>query len=192
MNRKFMPLLIAFAGLVVLPFLLLAVGLTLTTATDAVIFAIACMGLNILVGHTGLVSFGHGAFFGLAGYAAALSQRHWFPGDIVIPSLFAIVAVAVFAWLAGFLILRRRGVYFSLLTLALSAMLFAIAFRWTAVTGGESGLGGLVRPALLGVDLARPWTYYWVVAGIGFATVYLRSEERRVGKECRSRWSPYH
>ncbi len=60
------------------------VGLTLTTATDVVIFAIACMGLNILVGHTGLVSFGHGAFFGLAAYAAALSQRHWFPGDIVI------------------------------------------------------------------------------------------------------------
>ena len=68
-----------------LPFVLPAVGLTLTTATDVVIFAIACMGLNILVGHTGLVSFGHGAFFGLAGYAAALSQRHWFPGDIVHP-----------------------------------------------------------------------------------------------------------
>ena len=67
----------------------------------------------------------------------------------------------LFAWLAGFLILRRRGVYFSLLTLALSAMLFAIAFRWTAVTGGESGLGGVVRPAVLGVDLAPPWIYYW-------------------------------
>ena len=159
--------------LLLLPFVLLALGLTLTTATDVVIFAIACMGLNILVGHTGLVSFGHGAFFGLAGYAAALSQRHWFPGDIFIPSLFAIVAVAVFAWLAGFLILRRRGVYFSLLTLALSAMLFAIAFRWTAVTGGESGLGGVVRPAVLGFDLARPWTYYWAVAAIAFLAVYL-------------------
>ena len=170
---KHRPLLIAGAGLLVLPFVLLALGLTLTTATDVVIFAIACMGLNILVGHTGLVSFGHGAFFGLAGYAAALSQRHWFPGDIMIPTLFAIVTVALFAWLAGFLILRRRGVYFSLLTLALSAMLFAIAFRWTAVTGGESGLGGVVRPTVLGLDLARPWLYYWVVAGAGFATVYL-------------------
>src|SRR4051795_1470425 len=125
--QRYRPLLIAFAGLVVLPFVLVAVGLTLTTATDVVIFAIACMGLNILVGHTGLVSFGHGAFFGLAAYAAALAQRHWFPGDIVMSTLFAIFAVAVFAWLAGFLILRRRGVYFSLLTLALSAMLFAIA-----------------------------------------------------------------
>src|SRR4029077_2372402 len=170
---KHRPLLIAGAGLLVLPFVLLALGLTLTTATDVVIFAIACMGLNILVGNTGLVSFGHGAFFGLAGYAAALSQRHWFPGDIIIPSLFAIVTVALFAWLAGFLILRRRGVYFSLLTLALSAMLFAIAFRWTAVTGGESGLGGVVRPVVLGIDLSAPWIYYWVVAAIGLLTVYL-------------------
>src|SRR5256885_958488 len=152
--QKYVPLLTAFAALVVLPFLLLALGLTLTTATDLVIFAIACMGLNILVGHTGLVSFGHGAFFGLAAYAAALAQRHWFPGNFIVPLLFAILLVAVFAWLAGFLILRRRGVYFSLLTLALSAMLFAIAFRWTAVTGGESGLGGVGRPPLLGRQLA--------------------------------------
>src|SRR5215813_14380221 len=98
---KYLPLAVAAAALLVLPFVLLAVGLTLTTATDVVIFAIACMGLNILVGHTGLVSFGHGAFFGLAAYAAALAQRHWFPGDIVIPALFAIAVVALFAWLAG-------------------------------------------------------------------------------------------
>ncbi|MEA2965202.1 MAG: branched-chain amino acid transport system ATP-binding protein livF, partial [Alphaproteobacteria bacterium] len=161
------------ASVLVLPFVLQATGLTLTTATDVIIFAVACMGLNILVGQTGLVSFGHGAFFGLAGYAAALSQRHWFPGDIVIPAVFSVVSVALFAWLAGFLILRRRGVYFSLLTLALSAMLFAIAFRWTAVTGGESGLGGVVRPAVLGVDLDRPWTYYWAVAAIGLLVVFL-------------------
>jgi len=172
--QKYMPLLIAFGALLVLPFVLLVLGLTLTTATDVVIFAIACMGLNILVGHTGLVSFGHGAFFGLAGYAAALSQRHWFPGDIIIPSVFAIAAVAVFAWLAGFLILRRRGVYFSLLTLALSAMLFAIAFRWTAVTGGESGLGsfwGVVVAALL-VGVVRGVTIY-IEPAASEASMYL-------------------
>src|SRR5438270_8006999 len=173
MQPKYLPLLIASGGLVVLPFVLPALGLTLTTATDVVIFAIACMGLNILVGHTGLVSFGHGAFFGLAGYAAALSQRHWFPGDIVIPSLFAIVAVAVFAWLAGFLILRRRGVYFSLLTLALSAMLFAIAFRWTAVTGGESGLGGVVWPSVFFPVFAPRWFFYLVVSAISLLSFYL-------------------
>ncbi len=167
------PLLIALAALVVLPFALFATGLTLTTATDVVVFAIACMGLNILVGHTGLVSFGHGAFFGLGAYAAALSQRHWFPGEIVIPALFAVASVALFAWLAGFLILRRRGVYFSLLTLALTAMLFAIAFRWTAVTGGESGLGDVVRSAVGPLDLTRPWIYYATVAAIGLLVAYL-------------------
>src|SRR4026209_403144 len=104
MQQKYMPLLIALATLALLPLVLPAVGLTLTTATDAVIFAIACMGLNILVGHIGLVSFGHGAFFGLAAYAAALSQRHWFQGEILIPLVFAIFVVAAFAWLAGFLI----------------------------------------------------------------------------------------
>ena len=170
---KYLPLLIALAALVVLPFVLLLLGLTLTTATDVVTFAIACMALNILVGNTGLVSFGHGAFFGLAAYAAALAQRHWFPGEIVLPSLVALASVAVFAWLSGFLILRRRGVYFSLLTLALSAMLFAIAFRWTAVTGGENGLGNVVRPIVAGVDLGKPWTYYWLVAAIGLAVTYI-------------------
>src|ERR1700716_62290 len=97
---KYVPLLAAFGALVVLPFVLSFLGLTLSTATAVVIFAIACMGLNILVGNTGLVSFGHGAFFGLAGYAAALSQRYWFPGDIIVPALFALGSVMLFAFLA--------------------------------------------------------------------------------------------
>jgi ABC-type branched-subunit amino acid transport system permease subunit len=72
-------------ALVALPFALVALGLTLTTATDVVVFAIACMGLNILVGYTGLVSFGHGAWFGLAGLRGGAVAAHWFPGEIVIP-----------------------------------------------------------------------------------------------------------
>ena len=63
MNRFRSPAVIALAAMVVLPFALLAGGLTLTSATDVVIFAVACMALNILVGHTGLVSFGHGAWW---------------------------------------------------------------------------------------------------------------------------------
>src|ERR1044072_8216456 len=118
MDRKFTPLLVACASLLALPFVLVTLGLALATAAAVGIFAIGCMGLTILGGRAGLVSFGHGAFFGLAGYAAALSQRHWFPGAIVVPPLFAVGAVMLFAFLAGFLILRRRGVYFSLLTLA--------------------------------------------------------------------------
>src|SRR5258706_13078135 len=138
-------LLYAVAALVALPFVLHAIGLGVTSATEVVIFAMACMALNILVGHTGLVSFGHGAWFGLAAYAAAIVQREHFAGRFLLPPAFGGGCVLVVSWVFGFLILRRRGVYFSLLTLALSAMLYAVAFRWSDLTGGENGLGGIVR-----------------------------------------------
>ncbi len=173
MRREFWPLAVLAAALVVLPFVLDVLGLPLRSSIDVVVFAMACMGLNVLVGHTGLVSFGHGAWFGLGAYAAALSQLHWFQQGIVLPALFALLFVAVTSTLLGALILRRRGVYFSLLTLALTAMLFAVAYRWTALTGGESGLGGVVRPRALGLDLSSDWTYYWVVAAIGLAVCAL-------------------
>ena len=156
-------LIVAALALVVLPFALDFAGLPLRSSIDVVVFAIACMGLNILVGHTGLVSFGHGAWFGLAAYAAALSQRYWFPGAITLPALFAIAFVAVSATLSGALILRRRGVYFSLLTLALTALLFAIAYRWTEFTGGESGLGGVTRgPCSTSISSVTPIIIGWL------------------------------
>src|SRR6266540_2758659 len=89
-------------------------GLTMTSATDVVIVSIACMALNILVGNTGLVSFGHGAWFGLGAYAAALAQRHWFPGSVLWPALFALAFLVIASIPIAFLVLRRRGVYFSL------------------------------------------------------------------------------
>ena len=173
MRESHVSLIVAALALIILPFALDFAGLPLRSSIDVVVFAIACMGLNILVGHTGLVSFGHGAWFGLAAYAAALSQRYWFPGAITLPALFAIAFVAVSAALSGALILRRRGVYFSLLTLALTALLFAIAYRWTEFTGGESGLGGVTRATVLNVDLERDANYYWVVAAIGMAVCIL-------------------
>jgi ABC-type branched-subunit amino acid transport system ATPase component/ABC-type branched-subunit amino acid transport system permease subunit len=173
MRKSYVPLIIAVFALVILPFTLDFAGLPLRSSIDVVVFAIACMGLNILVGNTGLVSFGHGAWFGLGAYAAALSQRYWFPGEIVLPTVFAIAFVAASATLSGALILRRRGVYFSLLTLALTALLFAVGYRWTEFTGGESGLGGVTRATVLGVDLERDANYYWVVAAIGMAVCIL-------------------
>jgi branched-chain amino acid transport system ATP-binding protein len=162
-----LPLLVAALTLALLPLALDLAGLPLRSAIDVVVFAIACMGLNILVGQTGLVSFGHGA------YAAAIAQRHWFPGDMILPALFAVTFVTMTALLSGALILRRRGVYFSLLTLALTALLFAIAYRWTELTGGESGLGGVTRSTVLGLNFERDWTYYWAVAAIAFGVCTL-------------------
>ena len=164
-------LIIAAVALALLPFALGMIGLGVTSATEVAIFALACMALNILVGYTGLTSFGHGAWFGLAAYAAGMSQRSLFAGSFFLPLLFGLVVVLLLSLVFGFLILRRRGVYFSLLTLALSAMLYSVAFRWTEVTGGENGLGGITRPALGGVSFEGAGAYYALVALICFAAV---------------------
>jgi ABC-type branched-subunit amino acid transport system ATPase component/ABC-type branched-subunit amino acid transport system permease subunit len=170
--RDRLPLIIAAVALIALPFVMRFIGLGVTSATEVVVFAMACMALNVLVGHTGLVSFGHGAWFGLAAYTAGLIQREWLPGHFLIPVLAAVALVAIISTLFGALILRRKGVYFSLLTLALAAMFYAIAFRWTAVTGGEDGLGGIRRPEFAGIsfDVAPP--FYALVATIAFCVVY--------------------
>src|ERR1700726_1484625 len=93
-----------------------------------------------------------------------------------IPLLIAglgLLIVAVAATAFGFLILRRRGVYFSLLTLALAAMLYVVSFRWTEVTGGENGLGGLNRPPPLSLNLESSAGFYWFVAAIAFLVLVL-------------------
>ena len=161
-------------GLVVLPFLLQAGGLTMTSAVDCVLFAIAGLGLNLLLGYNGLVSFGHAAWFGLGGYALAILQLRFFPQSSLIPLVLAFVVVLFSAALIGALILRRRGVYFSLLTLAFSALTFTVAFRWTALTGGENGLGGIERRDWFGLDLNNPVTFYIVVAVLAMLiTIFL-------------------
>lgn len=170
---KYRPLAIAAVGVAALPFLLTALGLTLNTASVIVIFTMATMGLNLLIGYTGLVSFGHGVWFGVGAYAAALAQRNWFPNDIFLPILFSILVVAFVSTVIGMIILRRRGVYFALMTLALSALCYTIAFRWTALTGGEDGLGGLSRGSIGPIDLAVETNYYIFTGVVGLAVLFL-------------------
>jgi branched-chain amino acid transport system ATP-binding protein len=172
-HSKYRPLWFAAVALIALPFAMHVLGLTVNTATMAVVLAIAAMGLNLCVGYTGLTSFGHGAWFGIGAYAAGLIQKHWFGDQIAIPILLSMVVVAVLSALAGILILRRRGVYFSLLTLALSALTYTVAFRWSEVTGGEDGLGGLKRGSIGPFSLDDALAYYVVVALIALAVLYL-------------------
>ena len=172
LNSKYQPLWIAAASLVLLPIVFQAIGLTTDAATVVVILAMAAMGLNLLVGYTGLVSFGHSAWFGIGGYAAALSQRHWMPGQTLLPLLFGVAFTAALAWLVGVLVLRRKGVYFSLMTLALCALTFAISFRWTSLTGGEGGLGGIERNSIGPLSLDEHINYYIFIAAIAFAVVF--------------------
>jgi ABC-type branched-subunit amino acid transport system ATPase component/ABC-type branched-subunit amino acid transport system permease subunit len=171
-RAKHRPLVIGAIALVALPLVMQLVGLTVNTASVVVCLAIATMGLNLLVGFTGLTSFGHSAWFGIGAYAAALAQKHWLHGQIAVPILLSMVFVAVLSTVVGILILRRRGVYFSLLTLALAALTYTVAFRWTEVTGGEDGLGGLQRGAIGPLPLDDARVYYAVVAFVGFGVLY--------------------
>jgi len=159
------------AALVLTPFVLDTLGLGANSAVEVVVFALAAMGLNVLIGQTGLVSFGHGVWFGVAAYIAALIALVMPGHAFVIPLLASIAITVLLAACFGFLMLRRRGVYFALMTLALSAMTFQIAYRWTALTGGENGLGGIERPAWPGFDLNDNWNYYILVAVIAFVVI---------------------
>src|SRR6476659_3964178 len=172
-HSKYRPLWIAAAALVALPFVMHVFGLSVNTASMVVILAIATMALNLCVGYTGLVSFGHSAWFGIGAYAAGLIQLHWFHDQIWLPILLSMAVVAALSTAAGILILRRRGVYFSLLTLALAALTYTVAFRWTEVTGGEDGLSGLKRGAIGPVLLDDGLAFYIVVALIGLCALYV-------------------
>jgi len=166
-------LLIGAAGLALLPLVLHAIGLSISSATQVVALAIAALGLNMLVGYTGLTSFGHSAWFGIGAYAAALAQKHWFAGQIALPLAFSVAFVALLSTVVGLLILRRRGVYFALLTLAFVALTYAIAFRWTELTGGEDGLGGLKRGGIAAIPLDNGWVYYGFVALVALGVLYV-------------------
>src|SRR5664279_5071078 len=172
-HSKYQPLLLAAISLVALPFVMHVLGLSVNTAAMVVILAVATMGLNMCVGYTGLVSFGHSTWFGIGAYAAGLLQLHWFPNQMWLPLLLSMIIVAVASTLVGFVILRRRGVYFSLLTLALAALTYTVAFRWSDVTGGEDGLGGLKRGSIGTFSLDDGLTFYIVVALIALAVLYV-------------------
>ena len=167
------PLLILALALIVLPWLVVAGGYTWGIATEIAIFAMVGLGFNLLLGYTGLLSFGHGLFFGLAAYCTALTQIHWFPNSAFLPFVCGVLLAIVLGVLVGFLALRRRGVYFSLLTLAFTALTFYIVFRWTSFTGGENGLSGLARKPLPGIDVNNDRVFYYLVAAIVFVAAWL-------------------
>ncbi len=137
------------AALVILSLLTLVTTLPLGRVTQIAIYVLYAAGIGLLVGYLGLVPFGGSVFFGLASYAAALSLLHWFGGlNEFIGLAFAVVFTALVSLPVGALILRRRGLYFSLLSLACAMICYEIAYKWTDLTGGENGLQRVPRPVL--------------------------------------------
>ncbi|QBE63749.1 branched-chain amino acid ABC transporter permease [Pseudoduganella lutea] len=126
-------------------------------------FALFASAFNLLIGYTGLLSFGHAAFFGTAGYVAGNALKNWgMPVELGI--LAGVVAAALVGFVIGGLAIRRAGIYFSMITLALAQMVYFFALRYTGFTGGEDGLQGVPRGRLLGmIDLSNDTTLYFVV-----------------------------
>lgn len=154
----------------------------LSLAIEVLIYAIFAMSLDLLLGYTGLPSFGHAAFFGLGGYVAAYiaSTNELAMGltsNLLVIMPIVIIASAAAALFIGFFALRTSGIYFLMITLAFAQMLFSIAIRWSGVTGGSDGLINVARPTLGIGSLAFAFTsresYYFLVLGFFFLSLWL-------------------
>jgi len=156
-----------------LPSFFKSIGSTMFLATEIFIFAIFALGFNLLLGFTGIISFGHAAWFGLSSYAAALFQRHITPDSTLLPLLFGICFTTLIGALVGRLIIKTRGIYFAYVTIAFSQLVLFIIIRWTKLTNGENGLGGIERKPLFRViDIAPEFNYYIFVVVV-FILVFI-------------------
>jgi len=137
-------------------------------------FALFACAFNLLLGYGGLLSFGHAMFIGSAGYAAAHSAKVWgFTPELAV--LFAALCAGALGWLTGLLAIRRQGIYFAMITLALAQMVFFFSLQ-APFTGGEDGIQAVPRGRLFGlIDLSQPLAMYAFVLVIfvaGFALIY--------------------
>ncbi len=163
--------------------LLLPVFVRHAIATEIWIFAIFGLGLNLLMGYTGLLSFGQSTFFGSAGYVAGYLLKHYGVNILLVLGI-GIVVGAASAAVVGYLCVQRAGLYFIMLTFALNQMFYFTAYQWTSVTGGEDGMPGIPRPSVLGLDIHGPLAYYAVVAVLFLLSLWVmkRIVESPLGK----------
>ena len=139
------PLLWIGAVMALLTVLAVSGVIPLSRVTQVAIYMLYASGVCLLMSYTGLVPFGASVFFGCASYAAALFTLHVGGGEVG-GMVFAVLFSLLFAAVLGAVILRRSGLYFSLLTLAASQIAYEIALKWTSFTGGENGLQNIPRP----------------------------------------------
>jgi len=172
--RPWLQLAIIWALLLTVPLWLPLLGGYTAIAARVLIFALAAMSLNMLLGYTGVLSFGHAAYFGLGAYGAGLFLKYVAastPLAILSGTLLAGVAGTLF----GRLLVRRRGVYFAMVTIAFGQVCFYIAYKWDDFTGGYDGLRGFARApldfGLFRIDIAGSGTlfYFFVLFVFGLA-----------------------
>jgi branched-chain amino acid transport system permease protein len=160
------PIVLLLAAIVLIPFVVRPV-----IGAEIWLFAIFGLGLNLLLGYTGLLSFGQSTFFGSAAYVAGWLLKHY-AINVFLALGIGIGVGALSALLVGYLCVQRSGLYFIMLTFALNQLFFFIAYQWTSVTGGEDGMPGVPRPAFLGIDFKDPMSYYIFVALLFLASLW--------------------
>lgn len=171
--RKHIHLLMAIAIVLVMPLTMQSGSL----ASEVLIFGLAAMGCNLLLGYTGLLSFGQGIFFGLGSYTIALTLTRWpLPMPLALAAATAMGALG--AAIVGWVAIRQRGTYFVMLTLAFAQMFYFLAYSFPELTGGDNGLLDIPRPsiAMAGLTLwplASPWQYYGFVAAVFLVAFWL-------------------
>lgn len=164
--------------LLALPWWMPWIGGYTSLGTRVVVMALAAMALNFLLGHTGVLSFGHAAYFGLGAYGAGLTLKLLVPST-PLAMLVGVTVGTVAAGVIGALIVRLRSVYFAMATIAFGQVFYFVAFRWNSVTGGDDGLSGWRRqPIELGftrLDILADDKafYYLVLAAFAFAVALM-------------------
>lgn len=164
---------VAIAGLATLPLWIVEAGLYPYIGVEILIWAIYALSFNLLLGYTGLPSFGHGAYFGIGAYAFGIFQRH-VATDLWMGLLAAILAAAAAGALVAAFISHRRGIYYAFMTIAFGQVFWFVAIKAHAITGGEDGFLRIARaPADFGIvsfSLADNVSLYYFVLGV-FAVV---------------------
>jgi branched-chain amino acid transport system permease protein len=130
--------------LLTMPYWLNGLGGYTSLGSRVLVLALAAMSLNFLLGFTGVLSFGHAAYFGLGAYGAGMTIKYLVPSTLTGIAVGVIVGTSAAA-IIGALIVRLRGIYFAMVTIAFGQVFYYIAFRWNSVTGGDDGLSGWQR-----------------------------------------------
>lgn len=172
--RPWQQLVVIWALLLTTPLWLPLLGGYTAIAARVLVMALAAMGLNLLLGYTGVLSFGHAAYFGLGAYGAGLTLKY-----VAASTPLAILAGTLLGGIAGtlfgLLLVRRRGVYFAMVTIAFGQVCFYIAYKWDDFTGGYDGLRGFIRApldfGLFKIDIVNNGTmfFYFVLFVFGLA-----------------------
>src|SRR5215475_14679493 len=146
--------------------------------TEVLIWGLLAMSSDLLIGYTGMVSFGHSAFFGLGMYGAAAALLTTHPASLWAALLYGLIAAAGVAAFVAYFSTRLRDIYFAITTLIFSQIFYVVIFTWTEVTGGENGLTfsrpALAIPGLVSIPFTSATLHWFVLAVVAASYLILR------------------